>query len=313
MAGALDGLRRRAERSVAAGLPEADAALALGMVLGEDEEIDSATRDDWRDAGLSHLLAVSGQNVMLLMALALPMLVAAGLGPRARGMALLCLVVLYVPLAGAGPSLQRAGVMGAAGIAAMTLSRPSSRWYALLLAAAATLALNPRACGDPGWQLSFVAVAGILVAGRPLAARLRRVAARSWRARRAAPVRLPRGGGHAATGSARASPSRWRPRSPRRHCWPTTSASVPLAGLAANLLALPAVAPAMWLGMVKARLGVVGPVLPGSDRFAELLGPVDARADRLPRRTRRALRDASGRTPTAAAPLAGARSWPPTW
>ena len=124
VAGALDGLRRRAERSVAAGLPEADAALALGMVLGEDEEIDSATRDDWRDAGLAHLLAVSGQNVMLLMALALPLLVAAGLGPRARGMALLCLVALYVPLAGAGPSLQRAGVMGAAGIAAMTLSRP---------------------------------------------------------------------------------------------------------------------------------------------------------------------------------------------
>ena len=174
--GALDRLRERAERAVSAGLGESDAALALGMVLGEDERIDTATRDDWRDAGLSHLLAVSGQNVMLLMALALPLLVAAGLGPRGRGIALMCLVALYVPLAGAGPSLQRAGVMGAAGIAAMTLSRPSSRWYALLLAAAVTLALNPRACGDPGWQLSFVAVAGILVAGRPLAARLRRIA-----------------------------------------------------------------------------------------------------------------------------------------
>ena len=136
IAGALDRLRGRAERAVSAGLGESDAALALGMVLGEDEQIDTATRDDWRDAGLSHLLAVSGQNVMLLMALALPLLVAAGLGPRGRGLALMCLVALYVPLAGAGPSLQRAGVMGAAGIAAMTLSRPSSRWYALLLAAA---------------------------------------------------------------------------------------------------------------------------------------------------------------------------------
>ena len=273
VAGALDGLRRRAERSVAAGLPEADAALALGMVLGEDEEIDSATRDDWRDAGLSHLLAVSGQNVMLLMALALPMLVAAGLGPRARGIALLCLVALYVPLAGAGPSLQRAGVMGAAGIAAMTLSRPSSRWYALLLAAAATLALNPRAGGDPGWQLSFVAVAGILVAGRPLAARLRRVA-------------LELAGPPSRAGP----PSTWGRAMLDGLCEGiaiTVAAtvatapllahhfgSVPLAGLPANLLALPAVAPAMWLGMVKATLGVAGPVLPGSDRFAELLGPV---------------------------------------
>ena len=273
VAGALDGLRRRAERSVAAGLPKADAALALGMVLGEDEEVDSATRDDWRDAGLSHLLAVSGQNVMLLMALALPMLVAAGLGPRARGMALLCLVALYVPLAGAGPSLQRAGVMGAAGIAAMTLSRPSSRWYALLLAAAATLVLNPRACGDPGWQLSFVAVAGILVAGRPVAARLRRVAQEL-----------------AGPPSRAGPPSMWGRAMLDGLCEGiaiTVAATVatapllayhfgavPLAGLPANLLALPAVAPAMWLGMVKATLGVAGPVLPGSDRFAELLGPV---------------------------------------
>ena len=39
--------------------------------------------------------------------------------------------------------------------------RPRSRWYAALLAATATLAINPRATGDPGWQLSFAAVVGI--------------------------------------------------------------------------------------------------------------------------------------------------------
>ena len=172
VAGLLDSMRRRAERAVAAGLPAAEAALARGMVLGQDEEIDEATRQDWRDSGLAHLLAVSGQNVMLLVALAVPLLALAGAGPAARGAALLALVALYVPLAGAGPSLQRAGVMGAAGIAAMTLSRPASRSYALLLAAAATLALNPRVSSDPGWQLSFAAVAGILVLGRPLAAAL---------------------------------------------------------------------------------------------------------------------------------------------
>jgi competence protein ComEC len=322
IAGALDRLRRRAERAVSAGVPEPDAALALGMVLGEDEQIDSATRDDWRDSGLSHLLAVSGQNVMLLMALALPLLVAAGLGPRGRGVALLCLVAVYVPLAGAGPSLQRAGVMGAAGIAAMTLSRPSSRWYALLLAAAVTLALNPRASGDPGWQLSFVAVAGILVAGRPLAARLRRIAqeltgppsragpAGAERASallagppsRAGPVGPAGARSPDATqspGAARppgaAEPRRGRPAALARAAVDglcegiaiTVAAtlatapllayhfgSIPLAGLPANLLALPAVAPAMWLGMVKAALGLAAALLPASGQLAEALGPL---------------------------------------
>ena len=308
IAGVLDRLRGRAERAVSAGLPERDAALALGMVLGEDERIDSATRDDWRDAGLSHLLAVSGQNVMLLMALALPLLMAAGLGPRGRGVALLFLVALYVPLAGAGPSLQRAGVMGAAGIAAMTLSRPSSRWYALLLAAAVTLILNPRACGDPGWQLSFVAVAGILVAGRPLAARLRRIAGELAGPPRSAGAARTRGRGARSRGARVAADAESRggaapdagPRAGQRSTLARAAldglcegfaitvaatlatapllayhfGSVPLAGLPANLLALPAVAPAMWLGMVKAALGLVGALLPAADRLAELLGPL---------------------------------------
>ncbi|MEA2403237.1 MAG: competence protein ComEC, partial [Thermoleophilaceae bacterium] len=160
LAGALDRMRERAERAVVAGMSADGAALLRGMVLGEDDQIDDATRDDWRDSGLAHLLAVSGQNVMLLAALALPMLMLAGLGLSTRLVVLATLIAIYVPLAGAGPSLQRAGLMGLAGIVAMAVSRPASRWYALLFAATATLAWNPRAWGDPGWQLSFAAVAG---------------------------------------------------------------------------------------------------------------------------------------------------------
>ncbi len=292
VAGTLDAMRRRAQDAVAAGLPPPEGALARGMVLGQDEQIDDTTRQDWRDSGLSHLLAVSGQNVMLLVALAMPLLALVRVGPLARGLALLGLIALYVPLAGAGPSLQRAGVMGAAGIAAMTLSRPASRWYALLLAAAATLTLNPRVSADPGWQLSFAAVAGILVLGRPLGAALARAgeelipvaapashprAARSPRLKRA----LVRGlaDGVAITFAATLATG------------PLVAfhfGAVPLAGLVANLLALPAVAPAMWLGMVKGALGIAGGVAPPARGIAELLGPLarlpladlDGRAER---------------------------------
>jgi competence protein ComEC len=289
VAGLLDGMRRRAQRAVAAGLPSRQAALERGMVLGQDEAIAAAVREDFRDSGLAHLLAVSGQNVMLLVALAMPLVALAGLGPRARGLALLGLVAIYVPLAGAGPSLQRAGVMGAAGIAAMTLSRPSSRWYALLLAAAATLALNPRAWEDPGWQLSFAAVIGILTMGVPLARALVHTA-ESLFPRRSAGPRIG-SQGPARTGA--------ESRAHRLGALPSALArgvaegaaitfaatlatapllahhfgSVPLAGLPANLLALPAVAPAMWLGMVKAALGLIGPGLPAADWVAAALGP----------------------------------------
>jgi competence protein ComEC len=262
VAGTVDSLRLRAERGVAAGLPSADAALLRGMVLGQDEAIAKAVRNDWRRAGLAHLLAVSGQNVMLLAALALPILATAGLGLRARSWLLLGLIALYVPVAGAGPSLQRAAVMGGAAVAAAAIARPASRSYALLLAAVVTLAVNPRAASDPGWQLSFAALAGILVAGPWL------------RGLFVPPLASLPAGRALADGAALTLAATVATAPILAYRFGTLS----LAALPANLLALPAVAPAMWLGMLKAALGQAaalgGPAGSAALALAALLGAV---------------------------------------
>ena len=135
---------------------------------GRDEDIPDAMSEDFKRSGLAHLLAVSGQNVTLLAMLAWPLLGALGLGARSAPVGVLGLIALYVPLTGAGPSILRAGAMGAAGTLAALAGRPASRWYALLLAAVVTLALDPRAWLDVGWQLSFAAVVGIFALARPL-------------------------------------------------------------------------------------------------------------------------------------------------
>ena len=250
VAGLLDRARSRAERAVGAGMAPGTV-LLRGMVLGQDERIGEAVREDFRASRLAHLLAVSGQNVMLLVALALPFLVLAGAGLRLRLAVLAGLIALYIPLAGAGPSLQRAGVMGLAGIAAMAASRPASRSYALLLAAAATLGWNPRAWADPGWQLSFAAVAGILALGLPLQHVLRRAAAElvpsSSRAVRVAAAGLADGVAITVAATIATAPLLGH------HFGRVSPASLP-----ANLLALPAVAPVMWLGMLKAAVGQAG-------------------------------------------------------
>jgi len=108
-------------------MPAREAALARGFVLGEDEGIDARTVDDFRRAGLSHLLAVSGQNVALLALLAMPVLALLGMPLRARLIWVLGLIAVYVPLTGAGPSIQRAGVMGALSVLATLRGRRSSR------------------------------------------------------------------------------------------------------------------------------------------------------------------------------------------
>jgi competence protein ComEC len=245
LSGWIDDVRTRAESALGRGMPEREAALARGFVLGEDDRIDARTRDDFQRTSLTHLLAVSGQNVILLGVLAWPLLALFGLPLRARLVGILCLIAIYVPVTGAGPSIQRAGVMGAAGLVAALADRPRSRWYAVLLAATATLALNPRADGDVGWQLSFAAVIGIMLWARRLTALISRPADRGS-ARRALAEAV------AVTVAA-------------------TVATAPLmaaafdqfspAALPANVLAAPAVAPAMWLGMLTGILGQA-PFLP---------------------------------------------------
>ncbi len=238
-----DEIRGRAEDGLGRGMPAREAELARGFVLGEDERIDAGTVEDFRRAGLSHLLAVSGQNVALLALLAMPLLAAFGIPLRTRLVWILGAIVVYVPLAGAGPSILRAGVMGGVSVLATLAGRRSSRLYALALAAVVTLAVDPGIGTDVGWQLSFAAVLGILVLARSLRVAIAaRIGARGWRGALAE--------GAAVTVAA-------------------TLATAPLIAfhfesvstttLFANLLALPAVAPAMWLGM----LAAVGAQVPG--------------------------------------------------
>jgi competence protein ComEC len=243
----LDDARARAEDALGRGTDDSRAALLRGFVLGQDDRIDQGTVEEFRRSGLSHLLAVSGQNVLLLALLAWPLLALLGLRMRARLIVTLALIAVYVPIAGAGPSIQRAGVMGAAGVLAALAGRPRSRGYVLLLATAVTLALNPRASGDPGWQLSFAAVVGIMLWARPIRSLLvRRDGGGGTEETTAGALRGALADGVAVTVSA-------------------TLATAPLiahqfgvvslASLPANLFALPAVAPVMWLGMLAGLVG----------------------------------------------------------
>jgi competence protein ComEC len=238
-----DQIRARAERALDSGMPAREAALARGFVLGEDERVDAATVEDFRRSGLSHLLAVSGQNVALLALLAMPLLALLGMPLRTRLLWVVAAIAVYVPLAGGGPSIVRAGVMGVLTLLATFAGRRASRLYALAIAAIVTLAIDPEIGADIGWQLSFAAVLGILAIARPLRAA---VASRLG----SGVLRGALAEGVAVTVAA-------------------TLATAPLiafhfgelstVSLFANLLALPAVAPAMWLGMVSS----VGAQVPG--------------------------------------------------
>jgi competence protein ComEC len=262
-------IRERAEVGLGEGMPPREAALARGFVLGDDHGLDPATKENFIRAGLSHLVAVSGENVTLLALLAMPILAAFGVPLRERLIWTIALIAVYVPLAGSGPSIQRAGVMGAVGLMATLAGRRTSRLYALGLALVVTVAIDPGVAGKVGWQLSFAAVLGILLLAAPIRDWLLvrfgpggRTGARSevGGARRRELARLNRGGQRAG------GHGHWR-RALADGIAVTVAATVAtapliayvfeeisLTSLLANVLALPAVAPAMWLGMISAAL-----------------------------------------------------------
>jgi competence protein ComEC len=251
LAGLIDTVRRRAEAALEHGLSPPQAGLARGMVLGQDDALDGRTRDAFRASGLGHLLAASGANVALLVVLAGGAVALLGGGLRLRLGVALALVALYVPLAGGGPSILRAGIMGGAMLVAGLAGRPTARVYALVLAAAGTLALNPRACADVGWQLSFAAVVAIALLAPPT---------RDALVRR----RVPRGVAEAVaiTGAATLGTA---PISALQF------GQLSLVSLPANVVVAPAVAPVVWLGTLAGAIGQLGAVT----------GPVVALLDAL--------------------------------
>ncbi len=243
-----DRVRSRLAQTIAPGLTGERRALVEGVVLGEDEGLSQPLADAFRASGLYHLLAVSGQNVVLVATGALAAAWLAGLSRLLGHVVALAAIGAYVLAVGPQPSVIRAGVAGALASLAWLAARERDRWYFLLLGALVLLAWNPYSLLDPGFQLSFAAVGAIFVVapwfaevleGYPLPRRLAQLSAIS-----------------AACGVATA-PILW-----------LEFGAVPVLSVPANALADPAVVPLLGLAGVAALLA---PVAPGAAALAAWL------------------------------------------
>jgi len=161
--GAADRLRIDALDALA-GAGEGDpGAVVRGLAFGADAGLSPGAVADLRASGLAHLMAVSGGNVALLVALVVLAAWALGGSRRHALGAAIAAILAYVAVVGPDPSVVRAGIAGGAGCIALLAGRPRAAWRVLGLGAAALLVWNPHSLFDPGLQLSFAAVAGILL------------------------------------------------------------------------------------------------------------------------------------------------------
>ncbi|WP_293784525.1 ComEC/Rec2 family competence protein, partial [uncultured Aeromicrobium sp.] len=210
------------------------AGLVPALVSGDVSGVDEALRDDFRRAGLTHLTAVSGSNLTIVLGAVLLFV----RRTRRSGVILvaaLVAIVVFVLVARPEPSVQRAAIMGTVAVVAMGRgTRDGLR--ALAWAVIAVLVLDPWMSREAGFILSVCATSGIVMLGPPITVRLERWMP-SWTAMALAV-----------------------PLSAHLACLPTIaviSEEISLVAVIANVVAAPAVAPATVLGLLGGLLALV--------------------------------------------------------
>lgn len=166
-------LRERLLAGVRRGLPDRAAALMAAMTLGDRGDL-GTLRERFAAAGLAHVLALSGLHVGVLLAAVGRLLAPLG---RRRYPALMLVTVGFVGLVGPSPSVLRAATMALAVLVGLAFGTGRVEpWTALGLAATVGLLQAPQMLFDASFQLSYLAVAGMLVFLPPWLARIPPVA-----------------------------------------------------------------------------------------------------------------------------------------
>jgi competence protein ComEC len=230
------GRLRAGLRSAAAVLPGDERGLLPGLVDGDTGRLDPGLRADFRTTGLTHLTAVSGTNVAVVLSVTLLLCGWAGVPRRARPVLAGVVLAGFVVLARPSPSVLRAAAMGVVALLALATGARRQALPALCGSVLALVLLSPDLAAQPGFALSTLATAGLLLL------------APVWRDRWAR--RMPR---HLAEALA-------VPAAAQVACTPVVvalSGQLGLLAVPANLLAVPAVAPATVLGVAAA---LVAPV-----------------------------------------------------
>lgn len=175
VSGKLDSVRRRALVDLGRGGRPLYSALLRGVVLGETRDIPQDVLVAFRRSGIAHILSVSGLHVAGLAALILGLCAALRL-PRSVSVLLgLSAVVLFAGIAVGGAPVVRATVMLFLVMLAQASGRRRDPLHVLALAAAVVLAPNPLVVFSAGFQLSFAAVAGLVLWAQKIQRRLERV------------------------------------------------------------------------------------------------------------------------------------------
>lgn len=150
-------------RQASAVLGPESAGLLPALVVGDTDALPRNVVEEFRAAGMAHLLAVSGANLAIICVAVLLLLRAIRVGPRGSAVGAALTLVGFVVLAGPEPSVLRAGVMGAVGLLALAIGRERLALPALCVAVIVLVLHDPEMATSLGFTMSVLATAGLVL------------------------------------------------------------------------------------------------------------------------------------------------------
>ncbi|WP_461665075.1 ComEC/Rec2 family competence protein [Gordonia sputi] len=156
-------VRTTLQQNSAQALTGESAGLLPGLVIGDESALSQDVRDQFRAAGLSHLTAVSGANFALTCGAAIALIRLIGGSPKVAAVSGVIVIVGFVVLVRPSPSVLRAAMMGGVGLLALLSTRRARAVPALGVAVIGGLLWWPELASAPGFALSVVATAGLVL------------------------------------------------------------------------------------------------------------------------------------------------------
>jgi competence protein ComEC len=156
-------IRRDIAKTLSRILPEPQASLAQGIILGIEDNIPQSLKNDFSNSGTSHVLAVSGQNLSIITGI----LISIGIwifGRRYYIYVWITFIILwfYTVLPGLNPPVVRSAIMASLFLVAEMLGRQKSVGTILTFTAAIMIGITPLVLWDVSFQLSFLAMVGLI-------------------------------------------------------------------------------------------------------------------------------------------------------
>jgi competence protein ComEC len=240
-------IHRRTDVALGYGLRPREAAVVRGMVLGDRSLMPVELEKAFQRSGITHVLAISGQHVVILATVIYFALRVFAIPPTIRAGVTMGLIWLYILIAGSPPSAIRAGVVATFVLAAPLLGRQISPLHFMSTMLVLVLSYNPELIYSTGFQLSVAAVFGILLLTKPLKSLLERTL---FRPLKKPPTQLSNLICVSLAAQLATSP-----------IVAATFEQLSIVGVLTNLLAVPISGPILILGLLGSLAGNISPLL----------------------------------------------------